>query len=112
MINTSAILGFRATTQAETSSSGLPIIDFSKSRTGEVHKLSTFRSPLLRLNLVSGYVQQCCKLDFGDAPELVKVETFTVAEVTAVVIHWVGDWTGAFEELGGRETVLMEWLVI
>jgi len=57
-------------------------------------------------------MQQRRKLDFGNAPELVKVETFAVAEVTAVVIHWVGDRTGAFEELGGWETVLVEWLVI
>ena len=57
-------------------------------------------------------MQQGRKLNFGDAPELVKVETFAVAEVTGVVIHWVGDGAGALEELGGRETSLMEWLVV
>jgi len=28
------------------------------------------------------------------------------------VVHWVGDGTGAFEELGGWEAVLVEGLVV
>lgn len=40
------------------------------------------------------------------------VETLVVADVTGVVVHRVGDGTGAFEELSGWETILMERLTI
>lgn len=57
-------------------------------------------------------MQQCRKLDFGGTPQLVEVEAFALAEITRVVVHWVGDGTGAFKELGGWETVLVERLVV
>ena len=84
----------------------------SKACTREVHKLSTPQSPFLRLDLVSGCVQQRCKLSFGDAPQLVEVETLAVTDITGVVVHWVSDRTGTFEELSSWETILVEWLMI
>lgn len=57
-------------------------------------------------------MQQRRELNFGDAPQLVEVETFAFAEVTGVVIHRVSDGAGAFEELGSWETVLVERLVV
>ena len=78
----------------------------------ERHKLSTFRSPVLRHKLVSGDVQQRRKLNLCNAPQLVKVETFALANITSVVVHRVSDGADAFEELSGWETVLVERLVI
>ena len=57
-------------------------------------------------------MQHCRKLDFSDAPQLIKVEAFAFAEVAGVVVHRVGDGTSAFEELGGWEAVLVEGLVV
>ena len=57
-------------------------------------------------------MQQRCKLNLGDAPQLAEVETFTVADVTGVVVHRIGNGTGAFKQLGSRETILVEWLVV
>jgi len=57
-------------------------------------------------------MQQCRKLNFGDAPQLAEVEPVTLAEITSVVVHRVSDGTGAFEELGCWEAVLMEGLMI
>lgn len=57
-------------------------------------------------------MQQRRKLNLGDAPQLVKVETFAIAEIPGVVVHRIGDGAGAFEELGGWESVLVEWLVV
>lgn len=69
-------------------------------------------SPVIWLNLVSSHVQQRSELNFGDALQLTKVETFAVTDVTSIVVHWISDGTGAFKQLGGRETVLVEWLVV
>ena len=70
------------------------------------------QSPVIRLDLVPSGVQQRRELNFGDAPQLVEVETLAVADITGVMVHWVGDGTGTFEELSGWETILMERLMI
>lgn len=57
-------------------------------------------------------MQQRRELNLGDAPQLIEVEALTIADVTGVVVHWIGDGTGAFEQLGGWETVLVERLVV
>lgn len=57
-------------------------------------------------------MQQRRKLDLGNAPQLVEVESFTFADIPSVVVHRVSDGTGTFEELGGWEPVLIEWLVV
>ena len=69
-------------------------------------------SVILLLNLVPGHMQQSRKLDLGDAPQLVEVKTFPFAEIPAVMVHWVSDGTGAFKELRGWESILMERLVV
>lgn len=69
-------------------------------------------SPVIRLNLVSGHMQQRRKLNLGDAPQLAEIETFTIADIAGFVVHWIGDGTCALKQLGGRETVLVEWLVV
>lgn len=78
----------------------------------EAHKLSKTRLPVIRLNLVPRHVQQRCELNLGDALQLVEVETFAVADVTGVVVHWISDGTGAFKQLGGWESILVKWLVV
>ena len=88
------------------------IIIISESRTQEVYKLSTLQSPVLRLDLISRSVQQRRELDLGDAPQLVKVEILPIADIAGIMIHRVGDRACTFEELSGREAVLVERLVV
>ena len=78
----------------------------------EVNKLSISQSLVLRLNLVPSGVHQRRKLNLGDAPQLVEVETLAVADITSVMIHWVSNGTSTFEEMSGWEAVLMERLMI
>jgi len=63
-------------------------------------------------DFVSSCVKQSSHLDFGYAPQLVEIKVVSLAEITRVVVHGIYDRTCAFEQLGGREALFVETLVI